>query len=63
MHHAFQNIVWLPQTALFYQLEYFLNHLSKKAPEALAELKKGNLSDAVTAQLEGFAKELEPNYK
>ena len=43
--------------------EDFLNHLSKKAPEALAELKKGNLSDAVTAQLEGFAKELEPNYK
>lgn len=43
--------------------EDFLNHLSKKAPEALAELKKGNLSDAITSQLEGFAKELEPNYK
>jgi F-type H+-transporting ATPase subunit alpha len=43
--------------------EDFLNHLAKKAPEALAELKKGNLSDSVTAQLEGFAKELEPNYK
>lgn len=43
--------------------EDFLNHLSKNAPEALAELKKGNLSDAVTAQLEKFAKELEPNYK
>jgi F-type H+-transporting ATPase subunit alpha len=43
--------------------EDFLNHLAIKAPEALAELKKGNLSDSVTAQLEGFAKELEPNYK
>lgn len=43
--------------------EDFLNHVANKAPEALAELKKGNLSDTVTAQLEAFAKELEPNYK
>jgi F-type H+-transporting ATPase subunit alpha len=42
--------------------EDFLNKLEAKHPEALADLKKGNLSDAAVAKIEALAKEMEGSY-